>query len=313
MLADEPLVEVEPPSSSTSRSSSAGRRTISSTVPSVAGDRRISSRAAAQLLRAAVRHRQTAQRWIAATGPPRGSTSDRVGISVWSVMSSPSGERVGRRSASNAFRSYRGLLESRESPGNAHLDVERRRMTVLQCSFRQRSALAVVLLALVGVALVAVPAAAAGADESALAEKFAPVVRLVDQPEECGPGEPYIPTDVDVLFDEPTVAFRGPWNRTDLVKIGPAATDLVNRYEYHLDFPGDPLDAGLRLRALGAPPDERDEADRVRPRRHRSRLPRQARAPVLVLLPVQRFQQHARGRLGDDPARLRRCRRVRRR
>jgi hypothetical protein len=95
------------------------------------------------------------------------------------------------------------------------------------------------------VVLVAAPAAAADlADEQVLAQKYAPVVRLVDQPEECGPGEPYIPTDVDVLFDEPTVAFRGPWNRTDLVKIGPEAADLVNRYEYHLDFPGDPLDAG---------------------------------------------------------------------
>ena len=47
-----------------------------------------------------------------------------------------------------------------------------------------------------------------------------------------------------MLFGEPTVALRGPWNRTDLVKIGPVAGDLVNRYEYHLDFPGDPLDAG---------------------------------------------------------------------
>ena len=28
------------------------------------------------------------------------------------------------------------------------------------------------------------------------------------------------------------------------MQIGPAATDLVNRYEYHLDFPGDPLNAG---------------------------------------------------------------------
>ena len=28
------------------------------------------------------------------------------------------------------------------------------------------------------------------------------------------------------------------------MKIAPAATDLVNRYEYHLDFPGDPLNAG---------------------------------------------------------------------
>ena len=49
-----------------------------------------------------------------------------------------------------------------------------------------------------------------------------------------------------------------------------------------------------------------NEADRLRPRRQRPRLPRQARAPVLVLLPLQRLQQHARGRLGDDPARLRR-------
>ena len=94
-------------------------------------------------------------------------------------------------------------------------------------------------------ALVLVPAALAdAASEDALAQKYAPVVRLVDQPEECGPGEPFIPSDVDVLFDEPTVAFRGPWNRTDLVEIGPSATDLANRYEHHLDFPGDPLDPG---------------------------------------------------------------------
>ncbi len=84
----------------------------------------------------------------------------------------------------------------------------------------------------------------AATPEEELAARYAPVVRLVEQPEECGPGEPYIPTDVDVIFGEPTVAFRGPWNRTDLVKIAPVATDLVNRYEYHLDFPGDPLNAG---------------------------------------------------------------------
>jgi hypothetical protein len=82
------------------------------------------------------------------------------------------------------------------------------------------------------------------ADEEALAERFAPVVRLVEQPEECGHGEPYEPTDVDVLFDEPTVALRGPWRPTDLVEIAPSAEDLVGRYQYHLDFPGDPLDPG---------------------------------------------------------------------
>jgi hypothetical protein len=96
-----------------------------------------------------------------------------------------------------------------------------------------------------GVALAAAPAAAADlADETALAEKYAPVVRLVEQPEECGPGEPYIPTDVDVLFGDPTVALRGPWNAFDLVKIGPRADDLAALYEYHLDFPGNALDPG---------------------------------------------------------------------
>jgi Membrane domain of glycerophosphoryl diester phosphodiesterase len=94
-------------------------------------------------------------------------------------------------------------------------------------------------------ALAVVPAASADlADERALAARFSPVVRLVEQTEECGPGEPYRPIDVDLLFGEPTVALRGPWNAEDLVKIGPRADDLVNRYEYHLDFPGDPLNPG---------------------------------------------------------------------
>jgi hypothetical protein len=70
-------------------------------------------------------------------------------------------------------------------------------------------------------------------------------VRLVEQTEECGPGEPYEPMDVDVLFDEPTVALRGPWNPADLVEIGPSADDLTQgRYEYHLDFPGHALNPG---------------------------------------------------------------------
>jgi hypothetical protein len=98
---------------------------------------------------------------------------------------------------------------------------------------------------LVGLALVLAPAASADlADEQALAERFAPVVRLVEQEAECGPGEPYDPLDVELLLeDEPTVALRGPWNPTDLAKIAPTAADLVNRFEYHLDFPGNALDA----------------------------------------------------------------------
>jgi hypothetical protein len=55
---------------------------------------------------------------------------------------------------------------------------------------------------------VAPTAAAALADERELAERYAPVVRLVAQEEACGYGEPYRPTDVDLLFGDPTVALR---------------------------------------------------------------------------------------------------------
>jgi hypothetical protein len=90
------------------------------------------------------------------------------------------------------------------------------------------------------------PAAAASlGDEQALADRYAPVVRIVQQKEECGPGEPYEPMDVDALFGAPTVALRGPWNASDLVKIGPTAKDLSRGlYEYHLDFPGNALEPG---------------------------------------------------------------------
>ncbi len=94
-------------------------------------------------------------------------------------------------------------------------------------------------------ALVLAPASRANlSDQSALAARFAPVVRLVAQTEACGPGEPYRPLDVNLLFGEPTVALRGPWRPPDLVTIAPTAGDLVGRFEYHLDFPGDALDPG---------------------------------------------------------------------
>ena len=101
-------------------------------------------------------------------------------------------------------------------------------------------------------ALAAAPGAAADlADERELAERFAPVVRLVEQEEECGPGEPYEPVDVDILFDERTVALRGPWNPVDLVKIAPVAADLDGLYQYHLDFPGNALEPGCTYELWG--------------------------------------------------------------
>ncbi len=86
--------------------------------------------------------------------------------------------------------------------------------------------------------------ALAGPEED-LAARYAPVVRLVEQLEECGPGEPYEPSDVDAYLDEETVSLRGPWRSNDLVEIAPGARDLgQGLYEYNLDFPGDALNPG---------------------------------------------------------------------
>ncbi len=110
--------------------------------------------------------------------------------------------------------------------------------------FASKRCLLVVLAAGL-ISVVVAPSALAGIeDETALAQKFAPVVRSVEQLEECGPGSPYDPIDVELLFGEPTVALRGPWSTNDLIKIGPEAGDLVNRFESHLDFPGNALDPG---------------------------------------------------------------------
>jgi hypothetical protein len=101
------------------------------------------------------------------------------------------------------------------------------------------------LTAAVLLALAAAPAARADlADERALAERYAPIVRLVEQQDVCGYGEPFIPTDLELLFGDQTVALRGPWNVIDLIKVGPSADDLVDRFEYHLDFPGNALSPG---------------------------------------------------------------------
>jgi hypothetical protein len=88
-------------------------------------------------------------------------------------------------------------------------------------------------------------AGAAPGDEQALAEKFAPVVRLVHQDVACGPGEPYQPSDVGLVLGDQSVALRGPWTGDDVIKAGPTAEDLsAGLYGYYLDYPGNPLEAG---------------------------------------------------------------------
>ncbi len=73
-------------------------------------------------------------------------------------------------------------------------------------------------------------------------------------------------------------------------------------------LPGLDARTGLRLRALDEAAHRGKRSHGVRPRRERALRAREARSPVLALLHLQRVQQPARRRLGDDPAQLRRCR-----
>jgi len=74
---------------------------------------------------------------------------------------------------------------------------------------------------------------------------YAPVLRLKEVPGSCGIGEPYVPIDVNLLMGNPEVALRGPWDTTNIVKVGPTAQDLGRGlFGYHLDFPGDALQPG---------------------------------------------------------------------
>lgn len=109
--------------------------------------------------------------------------------------------------------------------------------------------LAVVLAVVLGtpVAASAGTPGAAGTDaaEAELAERYAPLMVLVEQPEACGPGEPYLPSDVEPMMDESSIALRGPWTDRDLVTVGPSAEELGEGLEgYALDMPGDPLKPG---------------------------------------------------------------------
>ena len=96
----------------------------------------------------------------------------------------------------------------------------------------------------VGLGLLAPPALAAGPEQQ-LAQRYAPVVRIVEQNEPCHHGEPYVPTDVNLVLGNPDVALRGPWDRTNLIKVGPTADDLAGGlWGYHLDFPGNAVNPG---------------------------------------------------------------------
>ncbi|MEM8746897.1 MAG: hypothetical protein AAGF91_09360, partial [Actinomycetota bacterium] len=100
-----------------------------------------------------------------------------------------------------------------------------------------------------GLVVAAAPAAQAQADESLereLAERYAPVIEIKRQADECDDeGEPYAPMPVEVILDNPQVALRQVGRNDPVVMRAPGAADLFGLGEgFYLDFPGDSLSPG---------------------------------------------------------------------
>ncbi|MGB0111884.1 MAG: Vps62-related protein [Ilumatobacteraceae bacterium] len=112
-----------------------------------------------------------------------------------------------------------------------------------------------VVLAALAAAVVAmlVPMAPASAQESStddaaqeLVEKYAPIIMLKAQEAACDVnGEPYAPTSVDIVLDNPEILLRQLGNGNPVVKQAPSAADLYGLNEgFYLDFPASALQPG---------------------------------------------------------------------
>jgi hypothetical protein len=143
-------------------------------------------------------------------------------------------------------------------PDSPHLCVRRRawprRGTVM---FRAGGLVAVMaacmLAALMFGAGTAAAAPRASAADTALAEKYAPVMRFKQRAVPCDGGEAYRPLNVSVLMGNDLVSLRGPWALQPVVAVAPSARRLSTGLAgYSLDFPGDALDPGCDYEALAA-------------------------------------------------------------
>jgi len=93
--------------------------------------------------------------------------------------------------------------------------------------------------------VLAMPAWAKGAESASreLAAKYSPVLSLEPQAKECGSGEAYRPTSVDIVLGRQDVLLRDPRGR--LVKRAPTSRDLwALGPGYYIDLPGNPLNPG---------------------------------------------------------------------
>jgi hypothetical protein len=97
-------------------------------------------------------------------------------------------------------------------------------------------------------------ASAAGADlaeedpagSQELAERYAPVMVLKAQDAPCDEdGEPYAPTSVDILLDNPEIVLRQVGRNDPVITTAPSAADLFGLSEgFYLDFPGGTFEPG---------------------------------------------------------------------
>ncbi len=102
-------------------------------------------------------------------------------------------------------------------------------------------------------------AAAASSAAQQLADRYAPVVMLKKQSQECdASGEPYGPSSVNPIFGQPDFLFT---NDGTTVLTGPTAADLYEKPPgYAIDYPGNPLNPGCdyeqlaRRLGMGVPP-----------------------------------------------------------
>ncbi len=108
---------------------------------------------------------------------------------------------------------------------------------------RRPSLLAALILALAVVTPAALAPLAHAADPvSELAERYAPIVVVRDQPEPCGEGEPYLPSPVEAVLGHPDVVLRGPDGQAIA---SPTSADLAGKGDgWYVDLPGNPLSPG---------------------------------------------------------------------
>jgi hypothetical protein len=128
------------------------------------------------------------------------------------------------------------------------------RHRVRRGTLRVAGAIAVCTAAIACVCAVASPVAAQDAGDGAgegdaaqqLADRYAPIVMLKAQDEECDTyGEPYAPMSVEAVLGNPQIALRQVGNGDPTVMRGPTAQDLYGLGAgFYLDFPGDSLQPG---------------------------------------------------------------------